>query len=118
MHDCQGAMHGCRGGACVVAGGMCGCGGCMVVGGVWLGGMHGCRGACVVVEGHVWWQGGHAWDTTRYGQSAGSMHPTGMHSCFKYNCAILFSSQLYWLFIYASKYIFPYKIHIDAYTKI
>ena len=33
----------------------------------------------------------------------------------KYNCAVLFWSQLYWLFIYASKYIFPYKkILIDA----
>ena len=25
----------------------------------------------------------------------------------KYNCVVLFLSQLYWLFIYASKYIFP-----------
>ena len=59
-------------GACVVAGGMHGCGGhawlwgaCMVVGG-----MHGCGGVCgcggqvwlwgagVVVEGHAWLQGG------------------------------------------------------------
>ena len=22
------------------------------------------------------------WDTTGYGQQAGGMHPTGMHSCF------------------------------------
>ena len=27
----------------------------------------------------------------------------------KYNCAVSFWSQLYWLFIYASKYIFPHK---------
>ena len=25
----------------------------------------------------------------------------------KYNCVVLFLGQLYWLFIYASKYIFP-----------
>ena len=25
----------------------------------------------------------------------------------KYNCVVLFLSQLYWLFIYGSKYIFP-----------
>ena len=41
--------------------------------------------------GHVWWRvcvtEGHAWhasppaDTTRYGQWAGSTHPTGMQSC-------------------------------------
>ena len=37
----------------------------------------------------------------------------------KYNCTISFWSQLYWLFIYASKYIFPYKnFLIDAHTKI
>ena len=47
-------------------------GACMVA---W-GGMHGCMG------GHVWLQGGmRAWDTIRYSQWAGSMHPTGMHSC-------------------------------------
>ena len=41
-------MHGCSGGACVVA----------------LGGMRGCSGgACVVAPG------GHAWDTTRYGDT-------------------------------------------------
>ena len=70
-----GVVCGCRG-ACVVARG------CMVArGGAWLpggmcgcGGVHGCGGACVVV-------GGHAWDTMRYGQWAGSLHPTGMHSC-------------------------------------
>ena len=38
----------------------------------------------------------------------------------KYNCAILFWSQLYWLFIYATKYIFLQKENfpIDAHTKI
>ena len=37
----------------------------------------------------------------------------------KYNCAILFLSQLYWLFIYASKYISPCKkfFLIDTHTK-
>ena len=29
----------------------------------------------------------------------------------KYNCVVLFLSQLYWLFIYASKYIFPIFQH-------
>ena len=87
------------GGACVVVvvGACVRHGGCR---GAWLqGGMHGCgrhvslRGACVVVGGNAWLQGvcmvvgvcmvawGHVWDTTRYGQWAGSMHPTGMHSC-------------------------------------
>ena len=58
VHSCgghawlQGDVHGCGGGgACVVAGG----------GHAWL------RGACVVAAGHAW-VGGHAWDTTRYGQ--------------------------------------------------
>ena len=50
-----------QGGACIVAGGMCGCGGCAWLqggmrgwgGGVWLWwGMHGGGG------GHAWWQGG------------------------------------------------------------
>ena len=37
----------------------------------------------------------------------------------KYNCAVLFWSHLYWLFIYASKYIFSYKkILVDTHTKI
>ena len=38
----------------------------------------------------------------------------------KYNCTASFWSQLYWLFIYASKYIFTYKkkILIDTHTKI
>ena len=49
-------------------------------------------GACMVaLGGHAWllWggtcvvaPGGHAWDIMRYGQQAGSTHPTGMHSCF------------------------------------
>ena len=52
VHGCgghawlPGGMHGCQG-ACVVAGGMHGCWGvCMVAGG-----MHGCLGACVVARG-------------------------------------------------------------------
>ena len=50
-------------------------GACVVVG-----------GACVVARGHAWLgacvvAGGHARDTTRHGQWAGGMHPTGMHSC-------------------------------------
>ena len=56
-----GVVHGCWG-ACMVAGGMHGCGGhtwlwgaCVVVGGV-----HGCKGVCVVVRGHAWLPGGHA----------------------------------------------------------
>ena len=38
----------------------------------------------------------------------------------KYNCAVSFWSQLYWLFIYASKYIFPHEKNflIDTHTKI
>ena len=49
------------------------------------------------------------WDTPPlqcmlgYGQQADSMHPTGMHSC-----SVLLLRQKYWLFIYASKYNFPY----------
>ena len=78
-------------GACVVAlGGMHGCsGGCVVAprghawlllggGHVWLlwgacmvapGGMHGCSGACMVAPGGMVASGGHAWDTTRYGDT-------------------------------------------------
>ena len=90
-----GGMHGCSGGACVVA-----LGGCMVApgghvwllwGGVWLlrgvgacvvalGGVHGCfGGACMVAPGgmrgcsggHVWLLpgGGHAWDMTTHGDT-------------------------------------------------
>ena len=37
----------------------------------------------------------------------------------KYNFVVLFLSQLYCLFIYVSKYIFPYKkVLIDVHTKI
>ena len=75
-------MHGCGGcawlresgvavgGACVVAGGMCGCGVCVWLRGVCMvvGGMHGCRrghtwleGACVVAVGACVVAGGHAW---------------------------------------------------------
>ena len=63
MHGCsrgacvvapRGGMHGCSRGACVVApGGMCGCSrGC------------GCSGGMCMVA-----LGGHAWDTTRYGDT-------------------------------------------------
>ena len=63
----------------MVKGGMHGEGGC-----AWQrGGMHGKAGACVVKGGHAWqkggmhgkgggcaWQeGGHAWDTMRYGDT-------------------------------------------------
>ena len=34
----------------------------------------------------------------------------------KYNCAVSFWSQLHWLFIYASKYIFPHKKNFLIYT--
>ena len=77
-------VHGCGGGwACVVVGGcawlwgacMVGGRGCMVVGG-----MCGCGGAWL--QGACMVAGGHAWDTTRYGQWAGGTHPTGMHSCY------------------------------------
>ena len=86
-----GGVHGCSQvgvwllqGACMVApgrgmrsctGGMCGCSQGCVRGCSW--------GVCVVApEGHVLLLlGGHAWDM-RYDQWAGSMHPTGMHSCF------------------------------------
>ena len=83
-----GGVHGCSGGACMVAPGghawllwggtcvvapgegMCGCswGACVVA----LGGMHGCSrgGAWLLPEGHAWLLlGGHAWDTTRYGDT-------------------------------------------------
>ena len=77
MHGCsQGDVCGCSRGACMVAlGGMCGCS--QGAGMVALGGVHGCsqgvhgysRGACMVAVGGMrgcsW--GGHAWDTTRYG---------------------------------------------------
>ena len=68
MHGCSGGVCGCSGGACVVApGGACVIarghawllpGGCVVAWGVC---MVAPRGACMVVLG------GHAWDSTRYG---------------------------------------------------
>ena len=68
-----GGMRGCSRGACVVApgGGMCGfSGGCMVApGGVC---MVAAGRACMVAPGGVWLlRGGegHAWDTTRYGDT-------------------------------------------------
>ena len=80
----QGGMHGCSGGACVVAPG----GVCMVAlgGHAWLlrggmcscsrGGMHGCSGgACVVVlGGHVWllWGGMHGYSRGVRGCSRGA----------------------------------------------
>ena len=60
---------------------------------VWRGGMRGSGGACVAGV----CVGGYAWrgaciprmppQTPRdtVGQCAGSTHPIGMHSCFKYN---------------------------------
>ena len=96
-HAC-GRGHAWLPGACMVAGGVWWCGGaCMVAGG----GMCGCRwcawlwghawlwGVCMVVGG-MYGCGGHAWlwgwgvhrITTKYGQWVGSMHPTGMHSCY------------------------------------
>ena len=54
----QGGVHG-YGGVAWLQQGMHGGGGH-----AWLwGGMHGCG-----VGMRAWWQGGHAWDTTRYGQ--------------------------------------------------
>ena len=99
-----GGMRGFRGegqaGACVVAGGHAwlprgvhGCRGArMVAGGhVWLpGGMHGCRGCmhgcqgAYMVAGGMHVEGGACVgydEIWRYDQSAGSTHPTGMHSC-------------------------------------
>ena len=69
-------MHGCRGhawlrGVCMVVG----VGACMVVGGIHgcRGHMHGCGGTCIVAGGMRGFgacvvMGGHARDTTRYGQ--------------------------------------------------
>ena len=98
-HACQGGVHG--RGACM-AGGVCGRGHvwqgrrawqgvCVWQGGVhdrghaWqgvcvAGGMHG-RGACMAM-GSVHSMHAPLTDTTRYGQWAGSTHPTEMHSCF------------------------------------
>ena len=55
-------------GVCM-AGGMCGRG-CPAGGHVWQGVVHGA------------WQGGHAWCTEKMATEVGSMHPTGMYSCF------------------------------------
>ena len=96
IHGCQGVCM-VAGGVCMVArgrvwlpGGVHGCQGC-----AWLpGGMHGCQRACMakgvhgkgggmcsegghvwqrgayVAKGrHAWWRWGHAWDTTRYGDT-------------------------------------------------
>ena len=72
MHGCsRGGMRGCS------QGGMCGCseGACVVTP---RGGVHGCSGghvwllwgACMVaLGGHGCSWGGHAWDTTRYGDT-------------------------------------------------
>ena len=71
MHGCSwGGMHGCSGGACMVAlGGMHGCSGVCVVA---PGGMHGCSrgGMCGCSGGvHGCSPGGCTWDTTRYGDT-------------------------------------------------
>ena len=57
----RGACMVARGGVCVVALGGCGC--CQ--------GVRCCSGGCVVaLGGHAWLlQGGHVWDTTRYGDT-------------------------------------------------
>ena len=45
------------------------------------------RGRGVCIWGRGWADPPRdGWDTTRYGQQAGSMHPTGMHSCLKTFC--------------------------------
>ena len=44
--------------------------------------------------------------TPEYGQRSAGTHPTGMHSCIKYNCVVFFEVNCIGLFIYASKYIF------------
>ena len=91
-----GGVHGCGGacvvvGVCMVAGGMHGWGmcawlqgACVVVGGcAWLlGGMHGCRG----VEGLAWLWGGGRWCAwlRRACMFAGGMHGWGdMHGCWE-----------------------------------
>ena len=73
----RGGMHG--RGAFVAVGWVAGEGmcdrGCAWWGRCMAGGMHG--------GGHVWQGGMYAMaDTMGYGQWAGGMHPTGMHSCF------------------------------------
>ena len=62
--------------------GMCG-------GGHGRGGVHG-RGS-VHGGGHAWQEGGHVWQggacmAGKMAIAAGSMHPTGMHSCFTSVC--------------------------------
>ena len=71
---------------------------------VFPGGMHGfSRGACVVLLGGV--QDMHSFsggacmvfsvfsDTMRYGQWAGSTHPTGMYSCFNWNYSKMYGRK-------------------------
>ena len=67
--------------ACI-SGGMCGRRG-MHGGGV-HGRGHAWQGVCMV-GGHVWW--GHAWQE-KTAIAAGSMHPTGMHSCSTCQCKL------------------------------
>ena len=90
----EGGMHGCSWGACMVAPG----GHAWLLGGAWLltggcvvapGGVYGCLGgACMVAPwGCAWLLGGACMgydNIRRYGQWAGSTHPTGMHSCFSF----------------------------------
>ena len=92
-HAWPGGMHSqgdvCGQGTCMAEGHAC-LGGC-----AWLGGMHGSGSICSW-EGNAWLGGMHGQgvhgthpprpDTTRYSwsMSAGSMHPTGMHSCYLY----------------------------------
>ena len=94
-HGCsRGGMHGCSGGACVVAlgwGGVCGC----------SGGVHGCSG------GHAWllWGGmhgcsvgGHAWDTTRYGDTVNERAVRILLECILVKNKFLFLGFLSQLF--------------------
>ena len=78
-------------GACMargmVVGGMFGMGVCVALGHVWpeacvTGGVHGGGHAA---GWHVWWEGMHA---GKIATEAGSMHPTGMHSCKHCVCVL------------------------------
>ena len=55
--------------------------------------MCGYQGACMVWGMHGC-QGGHVWDTMRYGQWAGGTHPTAMHSCLHWNDALITSENI------------------------
>ena len=44
------------------------------------------EGVCICIQGggdlYQGWGRADTWDTARYGQQVGSMHPTGMHTCW------------------------------------